>query len=86
MTSHDSLSHLEPDDVASNHNSDALNQISDDVDERSPHVDVLIALSCPGEKLGRGRREEKEEKKRRVREATGERKAVEEREESRERI
>ena len=47
MTSHDSLSHLEPDDVTSNHNSNALNQISDDVDECSPHVDVLIALSCP---------------------------------------
>ena len=57
MTAHDSLSHLEPDDIASNHDSDALNQISDDVDERSPHVDVLIALSCLGEKLGRGRRE-----------------------------
>ena len=56
MTSHDSLSHLEPDDVASNDNSDALDEISDDMDERSPHVDVLIALSCQGEILGRGRR------------------------------
>ena len=46
MTSHDSSSHLEPDDVASNHNSDALNEISDDMDERSPHIDVLITLSC----------------------------------------
>ena len=67
MTSHDSLSHLEPDDVASNHNSDALNQISDDVDERSPYVDVLIALSCPGENWeeegeGGERGEEKKDK------------------------
>ena len=45
MTSHDSSSHLEPDDVASNHNSNALNEISDDMDECSPHVDVLITLS-----------------------------------------
>ena len=46
MTSHDSSSHLEPDDVASNHNSDALNEISDNVDECGPHVDVLIVFSC----------------------------------------
>ena len=45
MTSRDSLSHLEPDDITSNHNSNALNKISDDVDERSPHVDILIVVN-----------------------------------------
>ena len=49
MTSHDitydSSSHPEPDDVASNYDSDALNKISNDVDERSPHIDVLIVLN-----------------------------------------
>ena len=72
MTSHDTMSHLEPDDVASNHNSDALNEISDNVDERGPHVDVLIVLNLRsrpimerGEEGGKERREEKvlEEKK-----------------------
>ena len=54
MTSHDPMSHLEPDDIASNHNSNTLNEISDNVDERSPHVDVLIILNC-----GERRREER---------------------------
>ena len=67
MTSHDSSSHFEPDDVASNHNSDALNEISDNVDERGPHVDVLIILNLRsrpivergGEEGGKERREER---------------------------
>ena len=45
MTSHDSSSHLEPDDVASNYDSNTLKEITDDMDERSPHVDVLFFLS-----------------------------------------
>ena len=67
MTSHDPMSHLEPDDIASNHNSNTLNEISDNVDERSPHVDVLIVLNLRGrpiverggEKGGKERREER---------------------------
>ena len=45
MTSRHSLSHLEPDDVASNYDSNTLKKIADDVDERSPHIDVLFFLS-----------------------------------------